>query len=97
MVSRLDIRHRRDVLYILEDLLTFLLPYLVGMLIMAVIAIGGMWSTGYFLPPSPPVTFLQQHQSESLHLIEDLDVRSPYIVGGSLAALVLSFGYYKLH
>jgi len=99
--SSLDTQHRRNPLYVLEDVFTVILPYLVGIFLMAAIGLGALWYTGCFetrslsLPPPPPPTFFEQHQAETVPAI-DLGLRAPVILGGSLAIFVLSLLYIRL-
>lgn len=83
-------------LYILEDILTILFPYLIGMIIMAIIALAGLQHTGYFEPPAPPISLYQHYQADSLPFVGGHDVKSPLVLAGSFAVVILFIGYFKL-
>ena len=94
--SSLDIQHRRDVLYVLEDIISTLFPYMVGMILMAIVGSGGLWYNGFFEdPPQPPATIFQQYQGETPPSL-GLDLKSPVVLLGSLSVFILSILYIKL-
>ena len=82
-------------LFILENIFTILFPYLLGMILMALVGVTGLWYKGYFEPPPPPITLHEQHQAETISSL-GLDPKSPVVLGGSIAIFILSVLYIKL-
>ena len=90
--SSLDVKQTRKVRYIIEDVISTMLPFIVGSIVTAVFAYIYMRFTGRSVAPKPPV-LLQDKVAAHVRGLGDLDVKSPAVIGGSTLILLLSVAY----